>query len=120
MNTKIQSIDRNPWLERLVLFVVSYTFWLCLVWPLSPLDGRWLVGDILAGIPVSVFVALVMGEIMTSYFDGITLGDMKGLPWRILNPETIGEDVAAITKEIEERKVPGALIVAKGILDASS
>ena len=45
---------------------------------------------------------------------------MKGLPWRILNPETIAEDVAAITKEIDERKVPGALIVAKGILDASS
>ena len=62
---------------------------------------------------------LVMGEIMTSYFDGITLGEMKGLPWRILKPETIAEDVAAITKEIDERKVPGALIVAKGILDAS-
>jgi len=63
---------------------------------------------------------LVMGEIMTSYFDGITLGEMKGLPWRILDPQTIAEDVAAITKEIDERKVPGALIVAKGILDASS
>ena len=62
---------------------------------------------------------LVMGEIMTSYFDGITLGEMKGLPWRILDPDTIAEDVAAITKEIDERKVPGALIVAKGILDAS-
>ncbi len=63
---------------------------------------------------------LIMGEIMTDYFDGITLGEMKGLPWRILNPDTIAEDVAAITKEIDERKVPGALIVAKGILDASS
>ena len=62
---------------------------------------------------------LVMGEIMTEYFDGITLGEMKGLPWRILDPDTIAEDVAAITKEIDERKVPGALIVAKGILDAS-
>jgi phosphonopyruvate decarboxylase len=63
---------------------------------------------------------LVMGEIMTDYFDGITLGEMKGLPWRVLDPEHIAEDVAAITKEIDERKVPGALIVAKGILDASS
>jgi sulfopyruvate decarboxylase subunit alpha len=62
---------------------------------------------------------LVMGEIMTSYFDGITLGDMKGLPWQILKPDTIAEDVAAITKEIDERRVPGALIVPKGILDAS-
>ena len=63
---------------------------------------------------------LVMGEIMTDYFDGITLGEMKGLPWRILSPDTIEEDVAAITREIDERRVPGALIVAKGILDASS
>jgi multicomponent Na+:H+ antiporter subunit E len=64
MNPKIYPIDRNPWLERLVLFVVSFVFWLCLVWPLSPVDGRWLVGDILAGIPVSIFVALVMGEMI--------------------------------------------------------
>jgi multicomponent Na+:H+ antiporter subunit E len=64
MNPKTYPIDRNPWLERLVLFLVSFVFWLCLVWPVSPLDGRWLVGDILAGIPVSIFVALVMGEMI--------------------------------------------------------
>jgi sulfopyruvate decarboxylase subunit alpha len=63
---------------------------------------------------------LVMGEIMTSYFDGITLGAMKGLPWQILDPDDVEGSVAAITKQIDERKVPGALIVAKGILDASS
>ena len=63
---------------------------------------------------------LVMGEIMTDYFDGITLGEMKGLPWRILSPKTVADDVAAITQEIESRRVPGALIVPKGILDASS
>lgn len=63
---------------------------------------------------------LVMGEIMTEYFDGIRLGEMRGLPWRILDPGRIEEDVAAISKEIDERRLPGALIVAKGILDASS
>jgi phosphonopyruvate decarboxylase len=63
---------------------------------------------------------LVMGEMMTRYFDGITLGEMHGLPWRILGADTVAEDVAAITQEIEQRRVPGALIVAKGILDASS
>jgi sulfopyruvate decarboxylase subunit alpha len=62
---------------------------------------------------------LVMGEIMTDYFDGITLGEMKGRPGRVLSPESIAEDVAAITKQIEERGMPGALIVPKGILDAS-
>lgn len=63
---------------------------------------------------------LVMGEIMTDYFDGITLGDMQGLPWQILDPDDVEGSVAAITEQIDERRVPGALIVAKGILDASS
>lgn len=63
---------------------------------------------------------LVMGEIMTDYFDGITLGDMKGLPWRVVGKDRVAADVADISAEIERRRVPGALIVAKGILDASS
>jgi len=57
---------------------------------------------------------LMMGKIMTDYFDQI------GLPWRILEPSRVAKDVAAITKTIAERKVPGALIVQKGILDAAS
>ena len=57
---------------------------------------------------------IVMGRIMQSYFDQIEL------PWRVLSPDTVAEDVAAITQEIDARKVPGALIVPKGILDASS
>ncbi len=57
---------------------------------------------------------IVMGRIMESYYDQI------GLPHRILDPDSIEDDVAAITKEIQARRVPGALIVAKGILDASS
>ena len=56
---------------------------------------------------------LVMGEIMTAYFDLIRL------PWRVLKPDTVAEDVAAITKEIARRKVPGGLIVPAGVLDAS-
>lgn len=62
---------------------------------------------------------LVMGEIMTDFFDGITLGEMKGLPWRVLGADTIAEDVAAVTGQIDARRLPGALIVPKGILDAS-
>jgi len=56
---------------------------------------------------------LVMGEIMTSYFDQIRL------PWRVLRADHVAEDVGAITAEVEQRRVPGALIVSKGILDAS-
>ncbi len=57
---------------------------------------------------------IVMGEIMTSYFDQIRL------PWRHLGKDTVKADVAAITQEIAKRRVPGALIVPKGVLDASS
>lgn len=55
----------------------------------------------------------IMGEIMTSYWDQI------GLPWQILDPESIAEDIAAISAKIDEKKLPGALIVPKGVLDAS-
>lgn len=57
---------------------------------------------------------IVMGDIMTRYFDLI------GLPWRVLDAGSITEDVEAITSVIQERNVPGALIVPKGLLDASS
>jgi phosphonopyruvate decarboxylase len=57
---------------------------------------------------------IVMGAIMDKYFD------MIGLPWRVLSADGIEEDVAAISRTIDERRVPGALIVPKGILDASS
>lgn len=56
---------------------------------------------------------LVMGEIMQSYFDLIKL------PWRVLGKDTVADDVAALTKEIDRRRVPGGLIVPAGILDAS-
>ena len=57
---------------------------------------------------------IVMGEIMTSYF-----GQIK-LPWRVLDADTIEEDVATLSETIAARRVPGGLIVPKGILDASS
>ena len=57
---------------------------------------------------------IIMGEIMQDFYDLI------GMPWRVLRPDAIGEDVAAITAAIDERSVPGALIVPKGVLDASS
>lgn len=56
---------------------------------------------------------LVMGEIMQKYFDLIRL------PWRVLSKDTVAADVAAITAEIAQRKVPGGLIVPAGVLDAS-
>ena len=54
--------------ERLVLFAVAFVFWLLLVWPVSSVDGHLLVGDIVAGVFVAAFVALVMKEIIRVNF----------------------------------------------------
>lgn len=54
--------------ERLVLFGVAFAFWMLLVWPVSPVDGRLLAGDIVAGAIAAAFVALVMKEIIRVNF----------------------------------------------------
>jgi len=58
----------KPMPERLVLFGVALVFWLLLVWPVSPVDGRLLVGDIVVGVFVAAFVAMVMKEIIRVNF----------------------------------------------------
>lgn len=64
MNHSNSSFKHKPLIERLVLFIVALTFWLMLVWPVSPIDGRLMMGDIAAGVLVAAFVALVMHEII--------------------------------------------------------
>jgi sulfopyruvate decarboxylase subunit alpha len=56
---------------------------------------------------------IVMGEIMEDYFRVLKL------PYRVLGKDTVAADVAAVTGDIARRRVPGALIVPEGILDAS-
>lgn len=68
MNQPGSSITHKPLLERLSLFAISLVFWLLLVWPVSPFDGSLLYGDIAVGVLVSVFVALVMHEIIRVKF----------------------------------------------------
>ena len=57
---------------------------------------------------------LLMGEIMESYWDQIHL------PHQILGADTIARDIETITAKIKEQRMPGALIVPKGILNASN
>ena len=69
----------KPMPERLVLFAVVFVFWLLLVWPVSPVDGRLLVGDIVAGVFVAAFVALVMKEVIRVNF--IRLANPRSWFW---------------------------------------
>jgi multicomponent Na+:H+ antiporter subunit E len=77
MNQLTKISIRKPWIERLVLFGVTFVFWLLLAWPVSPVDGRLLIGDIVAGLFVAAFVALVMREIVRVNF----VRFLKPVPW---------------------------------------
>jgi len=41
--------------------------------------------------------------------------DLCGIPWRMLNPDAIDADVAAITATLRQTRLPVALVVRKGI-----
>ena len=59
----------DHWLaKRVVMFAVAFAFWLLMVWPVAPMDGRLLWGDIAVGLIVAGFVALVSREIVTQRF----------------------------------------------------
>ena len=68
MNLPTDTFIHKPMVERLVLFIISFVFWMLLVWPVSPIDGSLLIGDIAVGMLVAAFVALVMHEIIRVKF----------------------------------------------------
>jgi len=68
MNKPIGTFERKPIIERLVLFVLSFAFWIMLIWPVTSADGRLLTGDIAVGVVVAAFVALVMHNIIRVKF----------------------------------------------------
>ena len=68
MTESTKTFKRKPLIERLVLFVIALVFWLLLVWPVSPVDGHLLIGDVVVGVLVAIFVALVMHQIIRVRF----------------------------------------------------
>ena len=68
MTQSSNTFERKPLVERLVLFAILFVFWLILAWPVSPIDGQLLIGDIVVGVLVAAFVALVMHEMIRVRF----------------------------------------------------
>jgi len=68
MTQSSNTFERKPLIERLVLFAILFVFWLILAWPVSPIDGQLLIGDIVVGVLVAAFVALVMHEMIRVRF----------------------------------------------------
>jgi multicomponent Na+:H+ antiporter subunit E len=63
-----ESAGKRKLIERLVLFALAFVFWLLLVWPVAPSDGRLLWGDIAIGVVAAGLVSLVMRDIVTQRF----------------------------------------------------
>ena len=82
MNKSDYTFIRKPLIERLVLFVMSYVFWVMLIWPVTTSDGRLLVGDLVFGVVVALFVALVMHQIIRVKF--IRLVNPRSWFWGIV------------------------------------
>jgi len=59
--------SRKPWIERLVLFVIVFAFWMILAWPVSG-EGELLIPDVLVGVAAAVVVALVMRAMFRQNF----------------------------------------------------
>ena len=64
MTQSNNTFTHKPLIERLVLFVILFMFWLLLVWPVSPFDGHLLIGDVAVGALVAAFAALMMHEMI--------------------------------------------------------
>jgi multicomponent Na+:H+ antiporter subunit E len=77
VNPPVKSSKRNPMLERLVLFGLTFLFWLTLAWPLSPVDGHLMIDSLVAGLIASTVVALVMREIVRVNLIRL----VKPVPW---------------------------------------
>ena len=82
MTQSIKQFKHKPLIERLVLFVILFVFWLLLVWPVSPYDGHLLIGDIVVGVPVAAFSALVMHEMIRVRF--VRLVNPRSWFWLII------------------------------------
>jgi multicomponent Na+:H+ antiporter subunit E len=82
MHQSVSSFKHKPILERLALFAISFVLWLSLVWPVSPVDGTLLIGDIVVGAVIALFVSLVMHEIIRVRF--IRLLNPRSWFWLII------------------------------------
>ena len=66
--TRDERVPGRRFLRYSVMFVFAFVFWLLIVWPIAPLDGRILWGDIAAGLVVAGVVALMLREVITQRF----------------------------------------------------
>jgi len=118
MDQLTKSFKQKPLIERLVLFAISLAFWLLLVWPVSPLDGQLLIGDIFVGVLVAAFVALVMHEIIRVGF--IRLVNPRSWFWLIVFAFVFGYYVVKGGLDVSYRVLHPRMPIRPGIVRIKS
>ncbi len=118
MTPSSYTFKQKPMIKRLVLFVIMFVFWLLLVWPVSPIDGHLLIGDIAVGVLVSAFVALVMHEMIRVGF--IRLVNPRSWFWLIIFTFVFGYYVIKGGLDVSYRVLHPRMPIRPGIVRVRS
>ncbi len=117
-NKSGEAVANHRFAKRLVLFAFAFVFWLLLVWPVAPADGRLLWGDISAGLVVAGFVALVARQIVTERF-GRLLDPLRYF-WAAVYLFVFGYYVIKANLDVAYRVLHPAMPICPGIVRATS
>lgn len=105
-------------MKRAVLFGFAFAFWLLIVWPIAPSNGRLLWGDIAAGAIVAGLVALVSREIVTQRFGRLL--DPARYFWAFVFLFVFTYYVVIANLDVAYRVLHPAMPIRPGIVRASS
>ena len=104
--------------KGMVLFAFAFVFWILLVWPVAPSDGRLLWGDISAGLIVAGLVALVARQIVTERFGRLI--DPVRYFWAAVYLFVFGYYVIKANFDVAYRVLHPAMPIRPGIVRATS
>ena len=108
---------RKPWIERLVLFVIAFVFWLLLAWPVDA-EGQLLPADIVVGVIVAAMVALVMRSMFRQNF--VRLVNPRSWFWAIVYLFVFGWYVLRGGLDVVYRVLHPAMPIRPGIVRVKS
>ena len=117
-NTSGEAMADHRFAKRVVLFAFAFVFWLLLVWPVAPSDGRLLWGDISAGLVVAGLVALVARQIVTERFGRLV--DPPRYFWAAVYLFVFGYYVIKANLDVAYRVLHPAMPIRPGIVRAVS
>jgi multicomponent Na+:H+ antiporter subunit E len=110
-------VERKPWSERFVLFVIVFVFWLLLAWPVGD-GGHILWLDVAVGLAMAVLVAVVMRSMFRQNF--IRLLNPRCWFWMVVYLFVFGWYVLKGGFDVVYRVLHPAMPIHPGIVRARS